>query len=130
VITYVESAVGIGMGVRTGLAAVTCGLLMLTCFLVAPFLHLIPVAATTGALIFVGIKLCPPKAQLRGLDWLDLAVLVIMPIVVIATFAIDRAMLAGFAIYLVVGLIRRHRPDPFLLGSTVLMAISTVLQFR
>ena len=36
VVTFVESAVGIGMGARTGLTAVVCGLLMLACFVAFP----------------------------------------------------------------------------------------------
>ncbi len=130
IIVYVESAVGIGAGGRTGLTAVVCGLLMLACFLVTPFLGLVPVVATTGALVFVGIKLCPTIRDLKSYSRIDLIVLVIMPLAVIATFAIDRAMLAGFVIYFVGDLFARRRPNPYLIGSIVLLAIGAILQMR
>ena len=128
VIAYVESAVGIGMGARTGLAAVACAILMLGCFFVAPFLQYVPVAATTGALVYVGIQLCPGLGHLRRLAAIDRVVLAVMPICVIATFAIDRAMLAGFGVYLLVAIITRTRVNPFLAGSAVLLAVGILLQ--
>jgi AGZA family xanthine/uracil permease-like MFS transporter len=128
IIVYVESAVGIGAGGRTGLTAVVCGLLMLACFVVTPFLGLVPVVATTGALVFVGLKLCPSLRELKTYSTVDLAVLLIMPLTVVATFAIDRAMLAGFAVYFLVDLFNRRRPNPYLIGSMVLLAIGAVLQ--
>ncbi|MDX6404507.1 MAG: adenine/guanine/hypoxanthine permease [Blastocatellia bacterium] len=130
IIVYVESAVGIGAGGRTGLTAVVCGLLMLSCFILTPFLGLVPVVATTGALVFVGLKLCPTIRDLKSYSWIDLIVLITMPLTVIATFAIDRAMLAGFAIYLVGDLLARRRLNPYLIGSLMLLAIGAVLQMR
>lgn len=127
-ITFVESAVGIGVGGRTGLAAVVCGLLMLSCFVVVPLLPYVPVVATTGALLFVGIKLCPSLSQVRQAALVDRLTLAIMPLVTIATFAIDRAMLAGFAIHLVALFARRERPDPFLAISTALLGAGVLLQ--
>jgi AGZA family xanthine/uracil permease-like MFS transporter len=130
IIVYVESAVGIGAGGRSGLTAVVCGLLMLACFVLTPFLGFIPVVATTGALVFVGIKLCPSMRELKSYSTIDLAVLVIMPLTVIASFAIDRAMLIGFAVYFFADVLNRRRPNPYLVGSMILLAIGAVLQMR
>lgn len=116
------------MGGRTGLTAVVCGLLMLSCFVVAPLLPYVPVAATTGALVFVGIKLCPSLSQMRKSSLVDRLTLVIMPLVTIATFAIDRAMLAGFAIHLLALCFQRRWPDPFLVISTLLLGAGVLLQ--
>lgn len=130
IIVYVESAVGIGAGGRTGLTAVVCGLLMLACFLITPFLGLVPVVATTGALIFVALKLCPSVRELKSYPKVDLVVLAVMQIIVIATFAIDRAMLAGFIVYLLIDLFRLRRPNPYLVASTTLLAIGALLQIK
>ena len=127
-ITFVESAVGIGVGGRTGLTAVVCGLLMLSCFVVVPLLPYVPVAATTGALVFVGIKLCPSLSQMRRASLVDRLTLVIMPLCTIATFAIDRAMLAGFALHLLALFAQRRWPDPFLVISTLLLGAGVLLQ--
>ena len=126
--TYAESGVGIGAGGRTGLTSVVCGLLMISCFIVAPLLKFIPVVATTGALLYVGIKLVPPLKELRTYVRVDIIVLIIMQIVVVATFAIDRAMLAGFTVYLIIDILYRRRPDIYVVISAVLLAIGTVLQ--
>jgi AGZA family xanthine/uracil permease-like MFS transporter len=130
IVVYVESAVGIGSGGRTGLTAVVCGVMMLACFLVTPFLGWIPVVATTGALVFVAIKLCPSLEELRRFSKIDLLVLIVMQVIVIITFAIDRALLAGFSIYLIADVIGRRRPNPYLVCSTVLLAICSLLQLR
>jgi len=48
VTTYVESAVGIGEGGRSGLTAVVTGVLMLLFLVLTPLVNLVPVVATTG----------------------------------------------------------------------------------
>lgn len=130
IVVYVESAVGIGVGGRTGLTAVVCGLLMLACFLITPFLKFVPVVATTGALVFVALKLCPSVRELKAYPKIDLFVLAIMLVIVIVTFAIDRAMLAGFVVYLFMDLFALRRPNPYLVVSTVLLAVGAVLQIQ
>ena len=126
--TYVESGVGIGAGGRTGLTALVCGLLMLSCFAIAPLLAYVPVVATTGALLFVATKLCPPISELKTYSRLDLLVLVLMQIVVVVTFAVDRAMLVGFVIYIIAGLWISKRTNPYLVGSTILLSIGLAIQ--
>jgi AGZA family xanthine/uracil permease-like MFS transporter len=128
VVAYVESAVGIGMGARTGLTSVVCGLLMLACFVAFPLVQYVPVAATTGALAYVGAKLCPAKAQFMGFSVLEKVALASMPLITIATFAIDKAMLGGFAIFMIGSFIVGRRPNLFLIGSTLLLALSVALQ--
>lgn len=53
--TFVESASGVEAGGRTGLTALTTGLLFLACIFIAPIAAIIPAAATSSALIYVGI---------------------------------------------------------------------------
>lgn len=55
VTTFVESASGVEAGGRTGLTALTCGLLFLACIFISPIAAIIPAAATSSALIYVGI---------------------------------------------------------------------------
>lgn len=128
VTTFVESAVGIGVGGRTGLTAVTCGLLMLSCFALLPLIQYVPVIATTGALIYVGIQLMPKREALRRIGRLETVALFSMPLATIATFAIDQGMLVGFLIYLIGTLASKGRLDLFLGGSTALLAVSAVVQ--
>lgn len=55
VTTFVESASGVEAGGRTGLTALITGLLFLTCIFIAPIAAIIPPAATSAALIYVGV---------------------------------------------------------------------------
>ena len=55
VTTFVESAAGVEAGGRTGLTALTTGVLFLACIFIAPIAAIIPPAATSAALIYVGV---------------------------------------------------------------------------
>ena len=63
--TFIESASGVEAGGRTGLTAVVTGLLFLACIFIAPIAAIIPAAATSAALIYVGILM------LQGLKRVD-----------------------------------------------------------
>ena len=65
VTTFVESASGVEAGGRTGLTALTCGVLFLACIFIAPIAAIIPAAATSAALIYVGVLM------LQGLQKID-----------------------------------------------------------
>ena len=55
VTTFVESASGVEAGGRTGLTSLTAGIMFLACMFIAPIAAIIPPAATSAALIYVGI---------------------------------------------------------------------------
>ncbi len=55
VTTFVESASGVEAGGRTGLTALTTGIVFLACMFIAPVAAIIPAAATSSALIYVGV---------------------------------------------------------------------------
>ncbi|MCR4711662.1 MAG: NCS2 family permease, partial [Clostridia bacterium] len=55
VTTFVESASGVAAGGRTGLTAVFAALLFLASIFIAPIAAIIPAAATSSALIYVGV---------------------------------------------------------------------------
>lgn len=130
VVAFVESAVGIGAGARTGLSAVVCGLLMAACFLLIPFIHYVPSAATFGALVYVGLRLCPTLDQMREFPFIEKVALASMPIVTFATFSLDKAMLVGFGLTAIGQLVRLGaKANPYLVGSAVLLALSIALQF-
>ena len=54
---YVESAAGVSAGGRTGLTAVTVGVLMLACLIFSPLVQSIPAFATAPALLYVGAQM-------------------------------------------------------------------------
>ncbi|MGL5693933.1 MAG: NCS2 family permease [Peptostreptococcaceae bacterium] len=68
VTAYVESAAGIGEGGRTGLTAVTTGVLFLLSLFFAPIFIAIPTQATSPVLIIVGVMMA---SSLKEIDFGD-----------------------------------------------------------
>lgn len=127
--TFVESGVGIGAGGRTGFTAVVCGLLMLLFIPLAPIINLVPVIATTGALLWVGIELMPKLEQIKKIATIEVLAVALMILVTIATFALDKAMLVGFGFFILGNLFtgRLKQINPYLVVSTLTILISILL---
>ncbi|MBO5552166.1 MAG: NCS2 family permease [Lachnospiraceae bacterium] len=70
VTTFVESASGVMAGGRTGLTALTTGVLFLLSIFLSPIVSLIPPAATSPALIYVGILML---SLLKGINFDDIS---------------------------------------------------------
>ena len=81
VTTFVESAAGVEAGGRTGLTALTCGLLFLACIFIAPIAAIIPPAATSAALIYVGVLMLQ---GLKNVDFGDMDQMVPVCLMLIA----------------------------------------------
>lgn len=69
VTTFVESASGVEAGGRTGLTALTTGIVFLACIFIAPIAGIIPAAATSAALIYVGVLMV---SGLKNVDFEDI----------------------------------------------------------
>lgn len=127
--TYVESGVGIAEGGRTGFTAVVISILMLLFIALTPLLKLIPLIATTGALFWVGLNLFPSKEEFKTYNKLDIFTVLVMILVTVLTFAVDKALLAGFIIYMG-GLIFKGKAkeiDLFMVISTALLLLGLIL---
>ena len=68
-------------GGRTGLTAVTSGVLFLCCMFIAPIAALIPAPATSAALIYVGVLML---AGLQKIDWNDVSQMVPVALMLLA----------------------------------------------
>lgn len=68
---FVESAAGVAEGGRTGLTSVTTGICFLLALFLAPVAALIPTAATSAALIIVGVLM---TQSVREIDFQDFVV--------------------------------------------------------
>ena len=79
--TFVESASGVAAGGRTGLTALVSGILFLLCIFIAPLAAIIPAAATSSALIYVGILML---SNLRKIDFNDISQLLPVSIMLLA----------------------------------------------
>ncbi len=81
VTTFVESAAGVEAGGRTGLTALTTGIMFLLCMFIAPIAGIIPPAATSAALIYVGFLML---ANLKKINFEDASQLIPVAIMLIA----------------------------------------------
>ena len=101
VTSYVESAAGVSVGGRTGLTAVTIGLLFAVGMFFLPLARMLPGFAVDGALIYVAMLM---MSSLKGLDWDDLtefAPAVCTTIMMAFTFSIANGIAFGFITYTV-----------------------------
>ena len=81
VTTFVESASGVEAGGRTGLTALVTAALFLLCMFIAPIAAIIPAAATSAALIYVGILML---ANLKDINFTDISQLLPVGIMLLA----------------------------------------------
>ena len=101
VTTFVESASGVEAGGRTGLTALTTGILFLACIFISPIAALIPAAATSSALIYVGVLML---GGLKNIDFSDMTQLVPVSVMLLAmpiSGSIGHAIGLGLIIYTV-----------------------------
>jgi AGZA family xanthine/uracil permease-like MFS transporter len=127
VVSYIESATGVAEGGRTGLTAVTVGVLFLLTFFLAPFVQAIPTAAAAPALILVGALMV---SSLGEIEWGDPTVAVPCFLTVIAiplTFSIANGLAFGIVSYAALQLITgRAKKEDWLL---YVLAALFVLRF-
>ena len=102
VTAFVESATGIGMGAKTGLAAIVTGILFLLSVFIAPLiLSLFTPSVTAAALVIVGFMM---MAQLDDVHWDNqvIAASVFMTIIMmILSYSISLGIAWGFLAYFV-----------------------------
>lgn len=99
VTSYVESAAGVSSGGRTGLTSVVVALCFLLALFFTPIMKVIPLMATTPALIMVGILM---MESIRQLDFDDLTALATASVTLLAmplTFSISEGIALGFITY-------------------------------
>ncbi len=65
VTSYVESTAGVAAGGRSGITAIVTGLLFLFAIVAAPFVNMVPQAATAPALILVGSMMLASITEIR-----------------------------------------------------------------
>ncbi|MCC9137817.1 NCS2 family permease [Pontibacter silvestris] len=96
---FIESAVGIEAGGRTGLTAVVAAVLFLPFLFLAPLLSVVPAIATAPALVLVGVFMVRPITKINWLQ-LDEAIPAFLALVLIPfTYSITQGIIWGFLSY-------------------------------
>ena len=99
VTSYVESASGIAAGGRTGLTAVTVGLLFAAAVFLAPLAGMIPAYATAGALIYVAMLMMGGLSHIEWEDHTDMIPAIVTVVMMPLTFSIANGIAMGFITY-------------------------------
>lgn len=102
VTSFVESSSGVGVGGRTGLTAVTAGVLFILSIFISPLIiSAITNAVTAPALVVVGVMMAQ---QLKGIDWDDLMIAsaaFLTVLVMVLGYSISNGIAIGFVVYTV-----------------------------
>ncbi len=102
---YIESATGIEEGGRTGLTAVTAGLLFIPFIFISPLLSIVPSIATSPALIIVGVFMIKPVLKINWSKFDDAIPAFIALVLIPFTYSITQGIIWGFISWTVVKLV-------------------------
>lgn len=105
VTTFVESAAGVAIGARTGLASVVTALMFIGALFFAPIVGVVPAYATAPALIIVGGYMFK---NVKDLDFTDMKSLFPVFIIIVAmplTYSISIGLSLGFLAYILLHLL-------------------------
>ena len=102
VTTFVESASGVAVGGRTGLTAVTTGILFLLALFLKPLFASIPSAATAPALILVGMMMIKPILEIDFSDYTESIPAFLCIIFMVCAFSISDGIMFGILSYVAI----------------------------
>ncbi len=102
VTTFVESASGVEAGGRTGLTALTTGIVFLACMFIAPIAAIIPAAATSSALIYVGVLMLTGLKNVHFDDMCETVPVALMLIAMPVSGSIGHAIGIGLITYTII----------------------------
>ncbi|MGR3807683.1 NCS2 family permease [Pasteurella testudinis] len=104
VTAYIESSSGVSVGGRTGLTAIVTGILFLLVIFLSPLASLVPLYATAGALIYVGILMSSSLIKVRWDDLTEATPAFITAALMPFTYSITEGIAFGFISYCVMKL--------------------------
>ncbi len=122
---YIESASGVQAGGRTGLTALTVGLLFLAALFIAPLAAVVPAYATAPALLYVAALM---MRELLEIDWGDVTEAVpsaLAALIMPFTYSIANGLAFGFIAYaalkLLTGRAREVHPALWVVAALFLL---------
>src|SRR5208282_1631963 len=125
VTSYVESTAGVAAGGRSGVTAIVTGLLFLGAIGAAPFVGMVPPAATAPALILVGSLMLSSIVEIRWQEPLvavpAFLTLVLIPLTYSIANGLGFGIIAWAVLHLVAGRFRRQDWLLYLLAALFLV---------
>ena len=125
VTTFIESASGVEAGGRTGLTALTAGILFLACMFLAPIAAVIPGAATSAALIYVGVLMMKGFAKVDMSDLRSAVPAFLALIMMPLTYSISNGIGIGAIAYVLITLFTgKYKKND--VGITIIAALFVI----
>jgi len=93
---YIESAVGIEQGGRTGLTAITGAVLFLPFLFLSPLISAVPAIATAPALVLVGVFMMRPVVKINWMRASEAVPAFIAMVLIPFTYSITQGIIWGF----------------------------------
>lgn len=128
--TYIESASGIAEGGRSGLTSLFVGLLFIASIFLAPIFLLIPGAATSGALVMVGVLMVDSFKKINLEDVSEAFPAFITMITMVLCYSIADGICLGILSYVLIKVLTGKFKDlnPMLYILAVLFIINYALE--
>lgn len=127
VTTYIESASGIAEGGRTGVTSLVTGLLFVVSLLLSPLFLVIPSAATSGALVMVGVLMLDSVKKVDLSDVSESFPAFITMLTMVLCYSIANGICLGILSYVVIKACTSRWRD--LNATLVVLALLFVLKF-
>ena len=127
VTAFVESASGIGEGGRTGLTAVTTGVLFLLSLFFAPVFTAIPTQATAPVLILVGVMMASSLKQIDFDDFTNAIPAFLTFIMMPLAYSIADGIIFGIISFTILKLVTNKKEEANI--SLILLSILFILKF-
>jgi AGZA family xanthine/uracil permease-like MFS transporter len=112
VTSYVESTAGVMAGGRSGVTAIVTGILFLGAIVAAPFVSIVPQAATAPALILVGSMMLATITEIRWTDPLvavpAFLTLILIPLTYSIANGLGFGIIAWAILHLITGKLRKQ----------------------
>ena len=122
---YIESAAGTAAGGKTGLTAITVGILFLLILFLSPLSYLVPGYATAPALMYVGLLMLSNVARIDFNDFVDAMSGLITAVMIVLTCNIVTGIMIGFAT-LVIGRVVSGEWRKLNIGTVIIAAALVV----
>lgn len=124
---YIESAVGIEAGGRTGLTAVVGALLFLPFLFMAPLLSVVPAIATAPALVLVGVFMVKPVTKINWGQMNEAIPAFLAMVLIPFTYSITQGIIWGFlswtALQVISGKGRTISPALWVIDAFAILAL-------
>jgi AGZA family xanthine/uracil permease-like MFS transporter len=102
VTAYVESAAGVSEGGKTGLTSLMVGLLFIAALFLSPLFLMIPSAATTPALVMVGLFMVSPIQKINLEDYSESLPVFLTIIIMPLAYSISEGIAFGMISYVLI----------------------------